>query len=352
MHERPQFNIAKKVYMPTMFGLSASAIVHLFFLALFYGFNIWPLFILNITSVAIFLYLIGYLAKTKDLPYTMLLTYIEVIIHQVTAVYLLGWDYGFQFYLLILPGFVLLGSFRYGWLPYLLALLSLFILAGLYIMSLQMVPMYQMASIQEPIYFMNLMVSALILTIISGVFSVNAIKDEKQLISSHNELYQSAITDKLTGLFNRFRGYELLEILHKNFKRNKSSYVLALVDIDDFKAINDHFGHDAGDQVLVDVSKCFLQTFRETDVVCRWGGEEFLLIFPDTSSEQASRALEKVRKVVSEMPVTLGGKPHSITVTIGYIESEPVEHFNNLIKKADIALYKGKHQGKNCVVQG
>src|SRR5207237_203608 len=124
-----------------------------------------------------------------------------------------------------------------------------------------------------------------------------------------------ATTDGLTGVYNR-RGFEtrIVEEL-AGAHRNKMGMTLIIVDIDHFKKLNDEFGHLLGDEVLRQVARIFSQQIRKNDVVCRYGGEEFAIILPETMKDQAMQVAEKLRKVVAEYPFP--GVPRPVTISLG-----------------------------------
>lgn len=136
-----------------------------------------------------------------------------------------------------------------------------------------------------------------------------------------------------------------MEILKKTGKR----FSIILCDIDDFKKVNDTYGHDAGDLVLKTVADIISQGVRDGDKVCRWGGEEVLILINDPV-ETASTAAERIRKRIEENVTTYEGEPIRITMTFGVTESIPGFRIEHLIQQADDKLYEGKKSGKNTVV--
>lgn len=156
-------------------------------------------------------------------------------------------------------------------------------------------------------------------------------------------------TDHLTGLYNRRYIMEKIENEFISYKRNKKKFSLIMADIDFFKRINDAFGHDCGDHVLKVVSKSLQDAMREQDFVSRWGGEEFLLLLPETDIEGGRILAERIRKIVEEQIIEYNGIQVSITMSFGVTVNEDYEMIEDIIKKADNALYQGKGQGRNCV---
>jgi len=153
--------------------------------------------------------------------------------------------------------------------------------------------------------------------------------------------------DSLTGCYNRGYGLELLDRQMKLSHRSKSPLLLAFLDIDRFKSINDTYGHDEGDLVLKEVVKLFKSTLREIDIICRMGGDEFLLIFPDNSLKEAPLIKERLDKDLFKLNQTLK-KPYEIDLSIGLSEYDPVNPLimDELIRIADQKMYEEKRKKK------
>lgn len=165
------------------------------------------------------------------------------------------------------------------------------------------------------------------------------------------ELKRQATTDPLTGLFNR-RQYELLfERERQRNRRHDYHLSLCVVDLDHFKQVNDKYGHDLGDKVLQFVSKLLLDTLRQSDIVGRFGGEEFILLLPDTNIEQAVVVVNRVRQKLESSPLVAGGTIINLTGTFGVTQvTEADAQIEDVIRRADKALYDGKNAGRNQVV--
>jgi diguanylate cyclase (GGDEF)-like protein len=120
-----------------------------------------------------------------------------------------------------------------------------------------------------------------------------------------------------------------------------------MFDIDHFKSINDNFGHDAGDQILVNITGLVLREIRDTDVLARWGGEEFILLLPHTDGVTAAEAAERIRRSLEKFDFQHVAK---VTASFGVTEYRPGEGSDTLLKRVDTALYAAKDQGRNRVV--
>ena len=170
------------------------------------------------------------------------------------------------------------------------------------------------------------------------------ITERKQL---EEKLEKFARIDSLTGCYKRGYGLELLDRQMKLSHRSKSPLLLAFLDIDRFKSINDTFGHGEGDQVLKEVTGLFKSTLREVDIICRMGGDEFLLIFPDNSLKEAPLIKERLDRDLIKLNQTLK-KPYQIDLSIGLAEYDP-DHpltMDELIRIADQKMYEEKKKKK------
>lgn len=167
-----------------------------------------------------------------------------------------------------------------------------------------------------------------------------------KLVEEKESFRQISQTDKLTGLCNRHKLEEVFEYERRQSNRYKSELSLVMMDIDFFKEINDTHGHNKGDVFLKDVSRELKEMFRETDVVGRWGGEEFLILLPKTSIEDAYAIVERVRKhIEKKMFKHIGHK----TASFGVTKTNEGDTLDTAIARADRALYDVKHSGRNKV---
>lgn len=199
-----------------------------------------------------------------------------------------------------------------------------------------------------------LRVANLNVTIIGAVVELSVGNFTKSVVARYNdrqinELKDQAYTDTLTGLFNRRYADLIFEKISKGESLAPARWCVAMVDIDDFKRINDKLGHGVGDEVLRSVAERIRQHLRRTDLVFRWGGEEFLILLGNVDVSTAFSVVEKLRASFSLEPVMAGRRPLGITVTIGVAPLDP-EDIEGSIEKSDQNLYVGKHSGKNKVV--
>lgn len=164
-------------------------------------------------------------------------------------------------------------------------------------------------------------------------------------------LQQRATTDDLTGVFNRRQFIEVAQSELKRSRRNKHPMASVIFDIDNLKLVNDTYGHATGDQVLVTFSKTCMKNIRETDVFARFGGDEFVLLLPDTNFNDAYKVVERIRQALAALSIDANGDSISITVSSGMAcFSENDESIDTLLGRTDMALYRAKAAGRNCII--
>jgi diguanylate cyclase (GGDEF)-like protein len=167
-----------------------------------------------------------------------------------------------------------------------------------------------------------------------------------ELVEKNKQLEKLSVSDRLTGLYNRLRLDQVLDAELVRSKRYGNSFLVILLDVDHFKSVNDTHGHQVGDQVLTQVAYLLRKDAREVDTVGRWGGEEFLIVCPDTSIEGAALSAEKLRQKIAQQSFhVVGGK----TCSFGVASIRAEETIDTLIARADAALYRSKHNGRNRV---
>ena len=173
----------------------------------------------------------------------------------------------------------------------------------------------------------------------------------KKINFMYSKTRHMSVTDALTGLYNRRHFEDNLEREFLRAVRYDNHLSFAMIDIDYFKQVNDTYGHSAGDYVLKEVAYLISQTFRKTDMVFRYGGEEFAVIITETPLSKAVVPLERLRKTVEENNFTYNGQKIDITISIGASEvNEQTNTVHQLFELADKALYKAKENGRNRVV--
>jgi two-component system cell cycle response regulator len=177
---------------------------------------------------------------------------------------------------------------------------------------------------------------------------VKRLQDE--LRQRNEDLDRISRTDALTGLRNRRHVEEYLAKLTSLARRNHEPIAVLVIDIDHFKSVNDELGHDAGDAVLREVASRMQDSVRLEDMVGRWGGEEFLVVLPNTADHGAAELAERLRQVVADTPYRLpDGDAVQVTISVG-CSTSLIDDAGRLVRSADAAMYEAKQTGRNRVV--
>jgi len=316
---------------------------HTLFIPLFFWLDVPELAIFNIFSAV--LWLLGYyLNRAAHHREAIIIVAVEGIVHAAMATFYLGWDSGFHYYFLPVILFIFINHRQSIQVIILEAMLIFLGYIGLYLYTHQ-----AEYSVSNPLYvldglrYMNIAVNFAALGILGYFFRVGSIQAERKM-----ELL--ATTDTLTQLFNRRKMLEMIEQEIIRFQRDSKTFLIVITDIDHFKNFNDTYGHDCGDYVLQQVSKLMKEYLRKQDVVARWGGEEFLIMLPDTDMGGGLQAVEKLRETIANTHYEYKGNEFSVTMTFGVTAYDGSCDVDTCIKHADEVLYAGKRGGRNRVV--
>ncbi|MGR4972337.1 diguanylate cyclase [Pseudomonas sp. LARHCG127] len=177
-------------------------------------------------------------------------------------------------------------------------------------------------------------------------------QDAQVVRENLEEQRQKALVDPLTGLPNRAAWSERLEHEVGQWQQHGNSLLLAMLDLDHFKRINDNYGHLAGDRVLKLIASVLRKRLRGGDFIARFGGEEFVLLVPDTPLAAGAKLAEALRLAIEACPFHFKGEPVTVTVSVGMTAFKPGEHSDSVLKRADQALYRAKNAGRNRVEWG
>ena len=173
------------------------------------------------------------------------------------------------------------------------------------------------------------------------------LREINTMLKTRNKEYELlASTDHLTGLYNRYKFKELYDSSFRLMVQRKSHMSIIMLDIDYFKRVNDTYGHNIGDKVLILIAKILLESIRDIDMVCRWGGEEFLVLLPAVELEKAKGIAQKIRQKIEQTPIDVVGR---ITASLGVAQVDYSLSMEEVIGKADEALYLAKNSGRNNV---
>lgn len=195
----------------------------------------------------------------------------------------------------------------------------------------------------------RLLYSFLTVSFLSAFYEYSRQKSYDTALHLKEQFERQANHDHLTKLLNRRGAQQCLEREYARLQRNKTSFSIAIADIDRFKSINDTLGHEQGDEVLKQISNLFTSRIRGQDILARWGGEEFMFIFPETNEAEALKALELIRKKLNTTPLHINDVEMHVSSSFGVCEVNLTNTVAFAIKQADKALYHAKDTGRNKV---
>ncbi len=260
-----------------------------------------------------------------------------------------GWWIGVQHYLimlLVMEFFVGYGRYQ---LKALIAAVICMIRILFYYKYHTYVPVYLIPEhTKDLLQILNTISIFWSISLISYTFAKSSREAEAKLVKYNEKLEQQALTDNLTGLYNRRGGLEYVERFLAN--NRFENFSICMCDIDFFKKVNDTWGHECGDIVLKEISAIFKKELKGHNMPCRWGGEEFLLLFPGSNGDEAYGRLVDIRDKIKAMSVEYEGQEIRVTMTFGLTEFDFRKSIDDAIAEADERLYYGKKHGRDQVV--
>src|SRR5690554_3114927 len=322
--------------------LAATIDISFFFLFLFLGSPIlaW----INVVSVA--MYTAAYYAiNRRQNRLAIALIWSEVIIHSALGTLMIGWESGFHYYLLMFIPTVCISSVRPG------TIISLIVVLWGYYIGLDIL-MWFMEPFQPIPSGALLGVHLLNLSVVFAMFAYLSFFYMRMVVSAQRKLQRLATVDSVAGRLNRRHGSDLAENEIARFRRVGHPVAFMLLDVDHFKSFNDQFGRGTGDAILTEIGRLIPAQLRVQDIAARWGGEEFLVILPDTKIESALASAERIRVALrSNDWKQATGESIDVTISVGVSEVCANDDLASVISRADRALYRGKAGGRNRVEQ-
>ncbi len=307
----------------------------------------------NVFSVIFYaLMLIGVkpVKEKLDLAYA---TLAEIIIHAALATVCVGVIPDFCMFLLMIIPLTFLMPNKNPNIPFVVMFVSVSLYGILrYIFQEPGRAIYMVEDIPllVTLYVINIIVGSFVLIYVATIYTCSKHYKECKINVQNEQLKIMASTDPLTKLNNRREiNIKLSDICAKS-RENGKHFVVGIADIDDFKKVNDIYGHDYGDVVLASVAAVIAGSLPQNGCAARWGGEEFLFVLPDTGIEDGLACAEKIIKAVRAQKFSHDSADFFVTMTAGICECAPGDYIDRLISRADARLYKGKYSGKNCVV--
>lgn len=326
-----------------LYGIWAAFAAHILFGLFFLLLGSASLVAFNIFSACLYAGC-AWLAKRRHFTASILITTAEVIAHACLAVMVLGWHSGFHYYIITL---VMLSAFHPDW-PARWKIGHAILICFAYLLLSQWSPERE-HGLEIGAYALDA-VRWFNIALTFGFVAYLAHYYAKVARDAESRLEQLASTDTLTGLYNRRQILDIFAQELVKLRRSHRPLSIIMIDIDNFKSLNDQFGHECGDDALKAIADCFRQTLRSQDHLARWGGEEFLLLLPETNLAGAQILAEKVREAVGLVPVVAHNQTIHITVTAAVGELDPEEDFSSCLSRVDHGLLAGKRAGKNRVV--
>ncbi len=312
-------------------------------------------FMVAVNVVSLLIYVVSFfIAKKSNYRMFYSFVYIEVCIHIILATLMIGEDAGFMLHWIAILSILYMccygfrtqadaqGRFR----PFVFDLISfaLFITLKLYCVFFK--PIHPLAdnSIYGMFYSMNYGITLFAVIISLSIFITQALTLHHRLLTQNALLEKMSTTDPLTGLSTR-------RIVTDFFEGDcHIPFCAILGDIDDFKKVNDTYGHNCGDKVLTTVADIFRSCTNENAILCRWGGEEILVILPDCTLAEAKKTASAIRETICTTPLFYQEQHIHVSMTLGLVSSDEASGMNHIIQIADNNLYYGKGHGKNCIV--
>ena len=326
------------------------ALIHIFFIFFFAKIDVKGMLNFNVFSVIFYTAGIILAKRAAENPIWIILIYFEIVIHAVLCNFFLDWSYGFALYsLMVIPI-----SYYLAYMHPKIEKPTRFstILAVINISTMLITGFVARGNAAEHdvalsklITFFNFLVSAIVITIFSSIYVYEIRGKLNDLSTKNNELNFLANYDALTKLRNR---HHIADVFHI-FEENTAPFCVFLGDIDDFKRINDTYSHDCGDKVLVSVADIISKNVGDKGVVCRWGGEEILVILSG-KNEECLDLMEKTRLMIQNQRLSFNRKEIKVTMTFGFADYSEAMNIEKLVSIADSRLYYGKKNGKNQIV--
>jgi diguanylate cyclase (GGDEF)-like protein len=343
--------MSKKVeYVAYYFGFVSCLLAHVMYLLIFRHYGVRFMAYFNIFSVIFYIAMIGATNKVYNKINLVYASIIEIVIHASLATVCLGWKPDFGMFLLMLIPIGFLMPNKTHKVSVILMLIDLALYGYLrYVYTDSSKILYNLDDniITTILYFINFTIGSVVLIYITTIYSFLNHYTQCKLRVQNEQLRILATIDPLTKLKNRRAFNDEMKKVCDDSKTSGDSYILAIGDIDDFKKVNDTYGHDYGDIVLKEVAGIIQRNMPEFANAARWGGEEFIILFPNCNMKGGAEYIEKIISEVRENKFSKDGTEFGVTMTFGAIEGTSDSNFEKNISQADARLYKGKNNGKN-----
>lgn len=285
---------------------------------------------------------------------TLFCTILTIVMSLIMS-FLYGWNAGYYLFLFEIISLIFMDSFLYNLKrktnTVLYSIINSILIGLIFIliklMTIHHNPYYELSQdLSNIVFFANSFAIFISIPLFASRYT-------RQIVKTVDTLKSNALLDELTGLYNRRAIRPYLDLYLTEFNTKGVNFGIAIFDIDDFKHINDKYGHNEGDKVLVRFADILKENISDTTNIARWGGEEFIVLQQYGAKDYLTfvNLIETISSRISkETFVPSKGKEYSITVTAGCSHSLHNVAIKDLINRADIRLYKGKNSGKNCTI--
>lgn len=336
------------------------SLIHFIFAILMFVGEVNYLSIINMVATLIYIFLAFVLAPREMYKTLFLVALIEVEVNAALSSFMLGEGYEFMIYTLsLIPGAFYLAhtwpeesNSKYGISP--IPSIATLVVGIMYIVVEFLYTIFdpvfdgeKILRLKPVFHYFNILIAVFLILAFSILFALEVRYIQKLLNDENSRLGEIASRDPLTKAYNRRSMYEIIN--HEVENNEQLKLGLIILDIDDFKKVNDTYGHVVGDQVLTRVANVMQENLRECDYFCRWGGEEFLIAVHGNKEDYMTVA-ERIRKNISVQVFDTDKIKFSVTATMGISEYQTGVKLRTIIDMADQKLYYGKKHGKNQVV--
>lgn len=327
--------------------LYACLVIHFIYVGIFIPNKCWELAIVNLASVIFYITAIIILKVRKNASTLITLSYFEILIFSVLSEFIAGGHFGFILFTvgMVAVIFYLLPN-EYSSKRYLIQFIGVLATAIIFVidnLGIVVFPHIQrrLMEISLPLRTYNTVIAVGTVVYVSCLYM-------RELDKTRAKLHHNVNHDMLTGLYNR-RFFE--ETMREKKNQLDISYAIVMFDIDDFKKVNDTYGHETGDRVIECVARCLKKNMGENDIAVRWGGEEFVLFFPNVDTNFAERKTIQIQNDIRRSVIECQANKVCVTTTAGIAVDVDIKNYENVIRIADERLYYGKRHGKNCHIK-
>lgn len=305
--------------------------------------------LINFISVFAFMFFVV-LLKINKARICYYLVHIEMTFYCIMSILLIGWDYNTQYFFIFLVVPLPYFSFRKSPPFEVITVIGLILYSILYFYTRNpgfVKPEYQTSILINTISYINLVFIVVLTYLFTRVATHTSSKRNKALIETNENLQKMINHDSVTGLLTRPPFIHKLYAAKRKLLQENKPYVLIFGDIDNFKVLNDFYGHEFGDKILKKVGEIIVGEIRESDSAARWGGEEFLIMLENININDAILKAEKIRRKVEHSSLIHNESEIKITMTLGLAEGTTSPDIYSEINRADKLMYEGKILGKN-----